>query len=414
MLLFSLATPGHAQSCSTSVTNKPGDTITITATLTTTDPDENGEGEPLLVTTSGGEFTETVSAYGAPQANFYTATAANETITGINLGADGDESCSLSATSKSNAWFTPQQKATATKLAAHAGTVSGAAWVLAELCTLGIVTAAVCDLPAGLVAASAALFTGLCIEVAADPPDSNYKQLAKPQFVNPDWSLVKGLPTALAKQLFSLLQDEAIENGLSAALYTTVNRASGADLAGDKFWVKQQTVYAGQLKSRIASAIALDAALLGHIQATMKLMKIDYSLTPDQVLQFEIQVAENGLSASELQNLQSAGTTDPTVINQITQILIVQDINTTSGPISAQLANPARISSIIDGVTTYGGVCAPLYFVDAAFGLHSTDAGFLSQADLNHDGVVNSADLKIALKKIPKITACYPDPKQGL
>jgi hypothetical protein len=160
--------------------------------------------------------------------------------------------------------------------------------------------------------------------------------------------------------------------------------------------------------------VALDAVLLGHIQATMTLMKIDYTLTPDQVLQFESQVAANGLSPSELQNLQSAGTTDPTVINQITQALIVQDINAVAGPISAQLANPARISSMINGVVTYGGACASLYFVDAAFGLHSSDAGFLPQADLNHDGVVNKADLTIALGNVPKGTMCYTDPSQGL
>ena len=41
---------------------KAGDTVTVQATLNTTDPNENGEGEPLVIQSSGG-FSAIVSAY---------------------------------------------------------------------------------------------------------------------------------------------------------------------------------------------------------------------------------------------------------------------------------------------------------------------------------------------------------------
>lgn len=112
-----LASPSYGRNCATSVTNNVGDRITVTATLSTSDTGENGEGKPVFITTSGGEFVTTDSEYGLARVWTYTATAANETITGT-FCSHGHESCSLSATSMSVAWLTPGQKAAASALAA--------------------------------------------------------------------------------------------------------------------------------------------------------------------------------------------------------------------------------------------------------------------------------------------------------
>ena len=64
-----------------------GDTVTIHATLNSSDPGESGEGEPLIINTSGGTFT--VSAYGQPTTFMFMAHADGESITAYIVGSDG-------------------------------------------------------------------------------------------------------------------------------------------------------------------------------------------------------------------------------------------------------------------------------------------------------------------------------------
>src|SRR5215469_946761 len=73
---------------------KVGDTLTVQATLNTTDPNENGEGEPLVISSSGG-FSAIVSAYAQPRSFSFQATQAGETVTVSIQGADGDESATV-------------------------------------------------------------------------------------------------------------------------------------------------------------------------------------------------------------------------------------------------------------------------------------------------------------------------------
>jgi hypothetical protein len=72
----------------------------VTATLSSSDPNENGEGEPLVLVSSGSEALGGVSQYNVSQIFTYTATLANETIVGYigGRGADSDETCAVSVT----------------------------------------------------------------------------------------------------------------------------------------------------------------------------------------------------------------------------------------------------------------------------------------------------------------------------
>ena len=396
--------PVYAQSCSTSISNKVGDTITVMATLSTTDPNESGEGEPLLISTlSGASFSD--STYSIPQTFIYTATVANDTITGTEIGFDGDESCALSATSKQNAWFPPQAKQTAGVLAAGGATVSGAAWLVAELCTAGVVTGPVCTLPAGVVAASAALFTGLAGLVAADPPDNNYTQFAAPVFPSVPFSYAPGTPIPIVINVTSLVKVRDLEIGYTGALYTTLNRASTADANGATFWVNAQTAYSKFLQQRLAAVLALDARLSKQTSAALANTQYDATLTTDEAIAFEEQVAVSGLPAADLAELQALGVT-PDLVSSITSFTISQNIDETAGPFSATLANSAFISSLYQGVATYGGNCEVVYLVDASLGTSIGQPGYNPAADLNNDGVVNLLDLAIALKKSPGSLVC--------
>src|SRR2546428_1948050 len=105
--------PVLAQSCSVQLTNAVGDTIAVTATLSTSDPNENGENEPLFVSSSGGEISAIIGAYSVPTPFTFSARVPNEFISGTILGFDGDEGCSIGATVNGAHTFTPQQKSTA-------------------------------------------------------------------------------------------------------------------------------------------------------------------------------------------------------------------------------------------------------------------------------------------------------------
>jgi hypothetical protein len=167
-----------AQSCSITVQNAPGDTILVTATLFTNDPNENGEGEPLVFSSSGGEISATVGAYSLPTPFSYVATAANETISGFIIGFDGDEACSITATVNPATGFTQSQKHTANKVA-----LGGALLTIGA----GVVVALTCVPPftpicIGLIIGGAAVGGGTAVSgfIGAEPADSNFTVIAVP------------------------------------------------------------------------------------------------------------------------------------------------------------------------------------------------------------------------------------------
>jgi hypothetical protein len=160
MLLALGTSAANAAGCQATALNKPGDTITITATLSTSDPNESGEGEPLLISTlSGQTFADNI--YGMAQTYVYKATVANDQIQGINIGSDGDESCSIAATTKSNSWFTPYEKQEAGKVAFDSSLITAVAMLIVEGCTAGVITAPACSLHAGAFMAATAMHDDL-------------------------------------------------------------------------------------------------------------------------------------------------------------------------------------------------------------------------------------------------------------
>lgn len=401
------ASPSYGQSCSTTVANNIGDRIQVTATLSSSDPNENGDGEALLITTSGGEFTTTDSIYALSQVYPpYTATAANETITGTNLRFDRDESCGLSATITSNAWLMPPQKAAASTLANFSGGIGTAAGVLAAACTGTFVSAPICGLPAVQVAAVSYGLAYSLNNLAKDPVDNNYTQLVKPVFPNAPLVFGSTVPPNVAAVASRLFYVQEREIGFSGALYTTANRAATAAANGATTYVMLQTNYANKLAQKLAALAALEARTRKELKYWIVITGIDTTLTAAQVLQFEMNVSANRLPPAVMSALQSLGVTDPNAIDLITNVAIVQDTNTVAGPVSSSLASHALIASLFQEVATYGGSCTTLYLVSAAQGTRAGGPGFLAAADLNGDGVVNGLDLAIAMQQTPNPGSC--------
>src|ERR1700733_3840499 len=178
LLLTSVRATG--QSCQTvTLSNKVGDSIVVTATLLTTDPNENGEDEVLSVSSSGGEITATISSYNLSTPVTFVATLPNEAITGSISGADGDESCNISATVNPAPAFTPAQKHTANQGALATGlTGIGAGLAFTILCGNGITTLLSGALLAlSSVTGASSLTLGY---IGSDPSDPNYTQIAHP------------------------------------------------------------------------------------------------------------------------------------------------------------------------------------------------------------------------------------------
>lgn len=73
---------------------------------------------------------------------------------------------------------------------------------------------------------------------------------------------------------------------------------------------------------------------------------------------------------------------------------------------SATLISNATTQITIQAALSSGAPCAQLTVVSAALGTRSGQPGFISQADLNSDGIVNVLDLATAAKAVPAGTVC--------
>lgn len=350
-LLSPLAT--KAQSCSVSVSNKVGSTITLTATLQTSDPNENGEGEPLLITTSGGEFTTVVSAYFVPSTFSYTATAANETITGTNIGFDFDESCTITATVNQPHFLSQAQKDFFSKLAAGLAVPAGGAALVSALCTDGIITAPICTLPSATVAAILGLGAAGAAVISLDPTDNNFTQIVIPVIPSiPLFTPPPGISQADAEAVNALLANGAEIIGIERALSTTLNRAAGASAAGNTFWLNQQLQAASAYEGELGGLLANEVTLLGAFRDAAEADGLSVTLTASEVFEFESQIAASGLPAQLVAALEELGAS-PEEITEVRDLLLVQDINAVAGTFPESLTSPGVIAAL-SNVTVFG------------------------------------------------------------
>lgn len=336
----------QAQNCTMSLTNNVGDNITVTASLSTTDVNENGEGEPLLVSSTGGALNGVISAYFVPQTFTYTATQANETIIGTIVGNDGDESCSLAATVNRPGWLTQSQKNFFSSSAAGLALPAGGFWTVAEACTLSIIAGPICTLPSGLLAAGFATTSALSALIALDPPDPNFTQIAVPVIPTiPAVGLQPGISKDVIDTFNQLLANQAQVVGTQQALYSTLNRASGAFNAGNTYWLTQQQRAATQFQGQLSKLFSQQASLLAKFQVALTASGIDVNITRSQVLNFESQVAFSGFSTQNTAYLQQFGA-DASLINTVRNLTIVQDVNVVSGNLTHLLTSPSLISTL--------------------------------------------------------------------
>jgi hypothetical protein len=360
LVMFILAFAGltipsaFAQSCSITVQNAPGDTILVTATLFTNDPNENGEGEPLVFSSSGGEVSATVGAYSLPTPFTYVATAPNETISGFILGFDGDESCSITATVNPASGFTPSQKHTANKVA-----LGGALLAIGA----GVVVALTCVPPftplcIGLIIGGAAAGGGGAVSgfIGAEPADSNFTVIAVPNIATIP-PLVPGgnLTAAEANAFNALYANEAAIIGIGTAAVTSANRAQGAHNAGNSFWEVRQVQAAQLYATELGPLYGAQVNILRQLHDALAAAGVSVNISPFDVFIFEEQILFFGLPQPLVEGLTEFGA-DQQTIDQLRQLLFVQDINAASGNFPDILVSPEFISALQDAAAAFSGV----------------------------------------------------------
>jgi hypothetical protein len=360
VLLWS--SPASAQQCSASASANAGDEVTVLAILHTTDPNENGEGEPLSVSISNGGSGGTFPDYEVTHTFIFKAlNTAPVTADGTISGFDGDESCEISVSVNAKHRFSQTQKNILVGVTGGFGTTSGLSWVVAEACTAGIITAPICSLPAGLMAAVTATISALAgTLLLIDPIDLNFTVIPVP--VPAPISLVtsgNGLTQADADAVNALLSNEAAIVGVLRAAMTAVNRASGAESVGDSFWEQKQGEAINTFMLQLGALLTQEANRREALVALLITENFPVAtITPQQVLAFEALLAFQGWTPAQLAILHHIGNDDQ-IIETARKIVFTQDVNLVAGKIPAGFASPAFIAALRQAgrdLTPYVGV----------------------------------------------------------
>ncbi len=329
-----------------------GSILTITATLTTTDQDENGEGEPLVIQSSGG-FNTTITDYSAPHVFQYRATQANEVFTVSVPNSDGDENAivNIDINSTSQQRYTDQQKADFAKLSADWNIVAagGAIITAGALAVPDPSISKAIALGFGVGSGVAWLISSIYGRMALDPSDPNFTVLAQPSIPTyTPMTAQTGLTQAEADAFNALYSNEYQMVGVSQAVVTTINRAQGAFDAGNLTDENLQLQHLQQLDQQLATLTSADASLRTNLTSVFAAAGVNQAVQSSDALTFETNVANGGspqLPSFVTSQLTQLGATSADIA-QITQTAFVQDTTQVAGNYPAMLSNSTLLADL--------------------------------------------------------------------
>jgi hypothetical protein len=236
--------------------------------------------------------------------------------------------------------YTPVQKAYYAQLGDYWDTIAAIDYHYAETCaTLAPVQPELGPICLGLTLKYATDFylADSYWQKASDPPDSHYTVIAQPTppvlsfpTPNPSWTAAQ-LATYLDLQ--AVIRTEATVIGLSQAELTSINRAEGAQEAGNLNWLQQQLNALNRYDDlevfNLRILLTQEAKLNGAYTASGF---PDFSLSVGDATQFELGVAVIGLPADLQQQLIAIGI-DSDGLNLLTKSASSVDPNSVSGEI---------------------------------------------------------------------------------
>jgi hypothetical protein len=136
-------------------------------------------------------------------------------------------------------------------------------------------------------------FASLLGWISADPPDPNFAEIAQPVVIR--MARVRGPG---GRPLTGLLRMSARIMSLGGALVTSVERAQGAALAGDRDWVRRQSLTAADHAQHLAMALRRMPRLLSQARRfVVRSGARDARLTSSRLRAVQRRVRAHGLPA---------------------------------------------------------------------------------------------------------------------
>jgi hypothetical protein len=142
------------------------------------------------------------------------------------------------------------------------------------------------------------------------------------------------------------------QQAIAAAMAISLNRASGAQVAGDEFWRRKQfqaaQKYALELSPVLVAQVALNQLVAKQIKGT----NLDLALNPDQIELSRQDIVQNGFDATETNLLSRAGVPQDN-LPLLRQILTIASSKLTAVKISDLLANQESNAAILRAAKAY-------------------------------------------------------------
>jgi hypothetical protein len=335
----------------------------VVATLSTDDPNENGEGEPLVVESTGG-FRQVIATYETPQTLAFIAAVDGETVFGNIDGGEGDESCTLTMTVNQKNFFSDQTKAELGKLSQDLWIVTGVFGTITGVCAEApeLVYSKLCALIGVTETGLSGLGAGILGRLSLDPPDPNFTVIATP--VIPALPPVTSVPAATPQviQAFNaLVQNEENIIGFGNVILTCFNRARGAENAGNALWEARQIAASQQYNNQLGVFLNAEPPLRANLQSALLAEGFPTTtLNANDVLSYEMDVAANGLPAEVNSTLQALGASSAD-IDEVARVVIVQDTNAAAQSFPASLTDPTLMADLHAAAAALqtAGSCVP-------------------------------------------------------
>ena len=319
-----------------------GDKVDIVATLNTSDVNENGEGEPLVLQSSSGRLSVTISAYAQPTALSFTA-AAGDSLSGFIIGYDGDEDATVTVTvnPSTKKRLTQDQKDALAKASADLNIWAAGGATVTAICAVLPPPADLCVAFFGPFSGTTWLGSALLGRLALDPSDPNFTVIAAPEPpAVPPLPDLAGITQAERDAYNALLGNLVNVIGYANAAQTSINRATGAADAGNEEWEKKQEAALNTYLDRIGRLLQAQPALFTAFSDALVAGGVVRTITTFDAFVFELNVLNSGLPAFLADTLNALGA-DGDTIAQIRRQAFVQDIGAMAGTYPQALTNAA-------------------------------------------------------------------------
>ncbi len=186
---------------------------------------------------------------------------------------------------------------------------------------------------------------------AADPADTNYMEVALPNppsltipAPDPSWTAAQ---LAAYNALVAVILTEEQIIGLSNAEMTAVNRAGGANQAGNTYWVQQQLAAQKQYSEREAFDLNLFVLQSSQLKAAYAASGFqDFSVSVADATTFELGIAAKGLPSDLLAQLAILGI-DAEGLSLVQEALPSFDPSTVSADTLQSFVPPSDVSATI-------------------------------------------------------------------